>query len=533
MKIKKKYILIKTVIIIFYLVFLLFFLFLFTFNSYAKDIIPVEKPNIRVNKDGSVVFLKNNIVPHDKPQTQNNTKKIVKKDNKKANTKYVFSGVTTETTKKQNVVLDKDDKKLAEKTKEENKKTYVINNENFKKKDEVKKTYVMNSNNLDKKENKQNLIVVNNTLKETKNTEKTVETKKDIEPKKTIENKKATEEPIKAKEETPQPKEKKVIVINNDNFKKNEEKKEEPEQDYKLASNAIENDYAEAATILNNKVNYKPATKVVKSTNYSSATDNNMNIINKIEQNLLYGSSITRKNSNNNIEIKKGSWSNEDLKEVETKKKFEITKTSKNIDMMSKETEKNNKIASLKDEAYQAVKLKEYEIAIKLYKEILALNSKDNFTKLSLATTYHILGQYVQAKPLYIELLPVFPNSEQLISNLLSIIIQESPYEAIYLLPALAEKYSSSPVIQAQTSVAFSTVERYNDAIKYIKNAIYLDEGNIEYKYNLAVLYDATKQYEKAYKVYQDVATYIKNNQVNSISLKKVNERIKQINKLI
>lgn len=274
--------------------------------------------------------------------------------------------------------------------------------------------------------------------------------------------------------------------------------------------------------------------KIVKSSNYIEQPSDNLNLIGKIEQNLLYNTSGQQKQKKDKIEIKKGGWSKEDLMEVKKDVKFKITtKSSNNIDLNVKESEKNNKITALKDKAYEAVNLKEYEIAIKLYKEILKLDNKDNFTKLSLATAYHILGQYTQAKPLYIELLPIFPNSEQLISNLLSIIIQESPYEAIYLLPSLAKKYANSAVIQAQTSVAFSSVERYKDAIQYIQKAIYLDPENIEYKYNLAVLYDITKQYDKAYKMYKNIYEKSKNEGVNIISITKIEERLKKLKRYL
>ena len=274
--------------------------------------------------------------------------------------------------------------------------------------------------------------------------------------------------------------------------------------------------------------------KIVKSSNYIEKPSDNLNLIGKIEQNLLYNTSGQQKQKKDKIEIKKGGWSKEDLMEVKKDVKFKITtKSSNNIDLNVKESEKSNKITALKEKAYEAVNLKEYEIAIKLYKEILKLDNKDNFTKLSLATTYHILGQYSQAKPLYIELLPIFPNSEQLISNLLSIIIQESPYEAIYLLPSLAKKYANSAVIQAQTSVAFSSVERYKDAIQYIQKAIYLDNENIEYKYNLAVLYDITKQYDKAYKMYKNIYEKSKNEGVNIISITKIEERLKKLKRYL
>lgn len=281
----------------------------------------------------------------------------------------------------------------------------------------------------------------------------------------------------------------------------------------------------------------KYPTKIVKSSNYSiEEPSNNLNLISQIEQNLLYNTSGQQKQqqNGNKVEIKKGGWSKEDLTEVKKDTKLKITtKSSTNIDLNIKQAEQNNKIASLKEKAYEAINLKEYEIAIKLYKEILRLNKNDNFTKLSLATTYHILGQYIQAKPLYMELLPVFPNSEQLISNLLSIIIQESPYEAIYLLPPLAKKYNNSAVIQAQTSVAFSSVERYKDAIQYIYKAIQLDSENVEYKYNLAVLYDITKQYDKAYKTYKNIYEKSKSEGLNVISINKIEERLKKLKRYL
>ena len=310
-------------------------------------------------------------------------------------------------------------------------------------------------------------------------------------------------------------KESKKITITNDNFVTKKD-------DINKLTNEKNTDKVPSTT--------QTLDRVVKSTNYNTSSKN-LDIISKIEQNLTY--SIKPK-INRSLDIKKGSWSREELQESVVKKDFKITKTSKKIDDFDVEkTERDNKIANLKDQAYQAIKLKEYEIAIKLYKEALKLNKNDNFTKLSLATTYHVLGQYEQAKPIYMELLPVFPNSEQLISNLLSIIIQESPYEAIYLLPALADKYNSSAVIQAQTSVAFSTVERYKEAIEYIRKAISLNENNVEYKYNLAVLYDITKDYNKAYSAYKEVYNYIKNNQNYSISPKVIEDRIKTLNKLI
>jgi tetratricopeptide (TPR) repeat protein len=276
-----------------------------------------------------------------------------------------------------------------------------------------------------------------------------------------------------------------------------------------------------------------PTTNVVKTGNYGGA-DSNVKLIGKIEQNLMYGGGFgnTVQKKNSKIEIKKGAWAEDDLAESTPKYRFEIKKTIPKAGSGSKQNEKNAKISNLKDLAYEAINLRQYEIAVKMYKNMLALDGSDNFVKLSLATTYHLLGQYAQAKPLYVELLPIFPNSEQLISNLLSIIIQESPYEAIYLLPSLANKYNNSPTIQAQTSVAFSSVDRYKEAIIYIRRAIDLDDTNAEYRYNLAVLYDITKQYDKAYRVYRDILDLAKMNG-SPIPQRKIEERLTKLKKYV
>ena len=514
---------------------LFLFILLFISTVEARNIVPVPKPDIEIGKDGEIIFKENkkNYMTPQKAKQTTTTKKFITKSMEKKDEKEIKED-------KEKILVKKEDTKKEELNikKEEDKKE---NNLVVKKEEKPTKIFITNS--IEKKNEKDIKEEIVLTKKEEK---EDTSNKKEEEPKKVFITTSINKQDEEKKQEQKNTENNKKIVITNDNFNKNKtytlESNNEENNIQNNTQNKQEYDKQEIQNLnnkqdekqeLNNKV-YKVASndKVVKSTNYDT-NSKNLDIISKIEQNLLYNVKSNDK-LNRKIEITKGSWSNEDLKESVVKKDFKITKTSKKVEEFDVEkTERDNKIANLKDRAYQAIQLKEYEIAIKLYKEALKLNNKDNFTKLSLATTYHILGQYAQAKPIYIELLPVFPNSEQLISNLLSIIIQESPYEAIYLLPALANKYSNSAVIQAQTSIAFSSVERYNEAIKYIKNAIYLNEDNVEYKYNLAVLYDITKDYNKAYTSYKDVYNSIRSNPNSSISVKAVEDRIKTIDKLI
>lgn len=491
------------------------FLLLYTLSTAiafgSNNIVPVDKPEIKINEDGSVTIL-------------NTTKRtITKSTNKNTNKSDETLPITNSSHKntddnKTNITnkinITKDANKIPAKNIEDN-----ANNKSTKP-DKVE-TAKQNNKQDDKSDKKNNSINDNINNKTDKKQQLTID--------KIIEN---NIENIENKTEN---------IDSNGNLSNNNSDKN---KDYKNDANTnittnkidldnvnnIEYDVGYAKLNDNKKKHLK---KIVKNSNYT-ANSNNLNLINKIERNLMYSNANPHKKTGDKIDIKKGTWTRDDLVEVKEDKKFEITtKSSKNVGINVQNSEKDKKISALKDKAFEAFNLKEYEIAIKLYRQILSLNKNDNFTKLSLATTYHILGQYVQAKQLYIELLPIFPNSEQLISNLLSIIIQESPYEAIYLLPALANKYNNSAIIQAQTSVAFSTVERYNEAIKYILNAISLDDENIEYKYNLAVLYDTTKQYDKAYRIYKNISDYSKNNTISSIPINNINDRMKKIRRYL
>jgi Flp pilus assembly protein TadD len=237
----------------------------------------------------------------------------------------------------------------------------------------------------------------------------------------------------------------------------------------------------------------------VKNTNYNDS----LFIANKVERNLTTRKKV-KKNNDAFIKIKKGAWDDEDTIEVEHKE-FEIKKVSKKQDGESVLTNDAKEIKSMKDKAYLAIQNNDHEAAIVYYKKILEKDAEDNFAKLSLATTYHTIGQYKQAKPLYLELVDVFPQSEQLVSNLLSIMIQESPHEAVYLIPGIAERHQDSAIIQAQMGVAFANVEKYPEAIKYMQKALSISPYDLDFKYNLALFYDLNKNYKEAKTLYNEI----------------------------
>lgn len=225
-----------------------------------------------------------------------------------------------------------------------------------------------------------------------------------------------------------------------------------------------------------------------------------LSIVEKVERNLIYSNEIERQNNTEGIIIKKGAWNQEEAQKFE-----ESQATSKKINAEVKKTKNDSNVLALKRKAYDAITIGQYEVAVELYKQALKINKDDIYSTLGLATAYQYLGQYVQAKPLYLKVLEVFPADQQVMSNLLAIVSIETPYEAVYLLSSMADRNLSSPLIQAQTSIAYSKIKNYDKAIEYIKRAIEIDGMNLEYRYNLAVLYDLNQNYSQARVVYNEL----------------------------
>jgi tetratricopeptide (TPR) repeat protein len=203
--------------------------------------------------------------------------------------------------------------------------------------------------------------------------------------------------------------------------------------------------------------------------------------------------------------------------------------SNKNIEITVIELSNKNKINLVQKQklAYSASISGQLEVAIALYKQILAVSPKDQYTKFALASTYQRLGQFKQAKALYYELLKPNPvNRDEIISNLLSIIVEESPRDAIYLLTRLATQTPNSDYIMAQTAMAYSNVKNYDQAIYFLNRAIALNPAKNEYKFNLAVLYDKIADYNKALNIYQDVLSNYNEQEDATIPALQIQKRI-------
>lgn len=258
---------------------------------------------------------------------------------------------------------------------------------------------------------------------------------------------------------------------------------------------------------------------------YATEEGSSLGVVEQVEKNLIYSKEVI-KPEKSDIIIKKGGWDEDDTKKIEEANNPENKKIKTEVNKSTDDT----RILALKRKAFDAINVKQYEIAVKLYKDVLKIDKNDIYAKLGLATAYQYLGQYKQAKPLYLEVMEVFPTDQQVMANLLAIVSNETPYEAVYLLSNIADRNLTSPLIQAQTSIAYSKIENYKKAIEYLIRAIELDEDNLEYRYNLAVLHDLNKNYSQAKNMYKSLLSMGDIDKYN-LPIKDIQDRIKFLEK--
>ena len=260
----------------------------------------------------------------------------------------------------------------------------------------------------------------------------------------------------------------------------------------------------------------------------------NSDLTREIEKSLLFDKSDSEKFDVYNNEYGSNLVDKPTLGEVQEKDEEEKKYTPEEMSIVMVDKVKIDKDLREKEKlAYNSVLIGQYEIAIEIYKEILQKEPKNLYAKYSLAVVYQRLNQYKQAKNIYYELLKGdAENKDEIINNIIVILTEESPREAIYMLTRLTIQSPTRHYLFASMALAYEKISDYNSAIKNYTKALDLDYGNMNYCYNLGVLYDQNKEYEKALEMYANV---VKNNDNSNreIALDSVKRRIEKIKQMI
>ncbi len=166
----------------------------------------------------------------------------------------------------------------------------------------------------------------------------------------------------------------------------------------------------------------------------------------------------------------------------------------------------NTEVREKEKFAYNALIAGQDEVAVEFYKQVISAEPDNKNAKFSLAIVYQRLNQYRQAKNIYYELLKGgYEKKEEIIGNLISIMVDESPKDSVYLLSRLISENPQSSYIIAQSALAFDKIKNYDQAIDLFKKAISIDPNRADYFYNLAVICDKAERYEEALNYYFEV----------------------------
>lgn len=268
---------------------------------------------------------------------------------------------------------------------------------------------------------------------------------------------------------------------------------------------------------------------------YNVSAQNNISnsdLSREIEKSLLFDNETTEKFDVYNNEYGSNLVAEPTLgnADKEDRKKY----TPEEMDIVMVDRVKVDKDLREKEKlAYNSVLVGQYEIALELYKEILQKEPKNKYVKYSLAVVYQRLYQFKQAKKIYYELLKEDPeNKQEVINNIIAIMIEESPREAVYMLSRLTMQNPQSPHLFASLGTAYERISNFDLAIKNYVKAYELDNQNPSYAYNLGVLYDKNKEYEKAIEMYVNAinnAQYSSDNQIANDSVRKRIEKLKMM----
>ena len=155
--------------------------------------------------------------------------------------------------------------------------------------------------------------------------------------------------------------------------------------------------------------------------------------------------------------------------------------------------------------AYEAFSLGETYLAIEIYKDILREEPGNTDALFGIAAAFHRTGELDLARPFYQKLLRVDPKHPEGLNNLLVMVAEESPIEALKRLNELQKQNTEFAPIQAQLGMLYQRMGEPEKARYHLLRAVKLSPEHIDYKYNLAVLFDENGMLNDAIALYRKI----------------------------
>ncbi len=181
--------------------------------------------------------------------------------------------------------------------------------------------------------------------------------------------------------------------------------------------------------------------------------------------------------------------------------------------------------------AYSSLLAGNTEGALNLYLDVLKDDPDNTFALFGLASTLQRIGWLAEARATYEELLAIEPDNRGALANMMTLISQEAPEQALANLGSLYEINPGFSPIPAQMAMLYAGQGDYDQAIRFLKLASDLSPENLMYVYNLAIIHDRLGDHQEARTLYEQVLSAAEIRDV-SIPLEAVRQRVSYLKKL-
>lgn len=178
---------------------------------------------------------------------------------------------------------------------------------------------------------------------------------------------------------------------------------------------------------------------------------------------------------------------------------------SESMDMDIKMQQPKLDVSYELEQAYEALLNGNTDTAVTIYRDILSADPLNEQALFGLATTYHRMGLFEEARPVYGKLLALNPNHTEALNNFLALVGEESPEAALKIMERLAEKNPEYSPIPAQMAILCQKIEDMECAVHHMRKAYSLSPENLVYLYNLAILYDKKGDKREAAAIYKQL----------------------------
>jgi Tfp pilus assembly protein PilF len=176
--------------------------------------------------------------------------------------------------------------------------------------------------------------------------------------------------------------------------------------------------------------------------------------------------------------------------------------------------------------AYEAMRSGETWIAIEIYKDVLKEQPANQDALFGIATAFQRTGELDWARPFYDKLLRVNPRHADGLNNLLVLVAEESPQEALSRLHELEKSNPDFAPIQAQLGLLYHQNGEFDKARYHLLRAIRLEPGDIDYKYNLAIIFDEQGDAAEAVVLYRKLLQAARNGEQLPADAGSIEERV-------